>query len=179
MADKRIRDLQLLADIDLDSFLPFDRTDYLEAKKSTVQDLLDFVQSNISAETVLYTGSTNPDNIDGENGDIYIKITSNRLDFYQKEGGAWLNKGFFEVDISGLTKITLTGADLTDIGGGFYTTPLPVLTEDQTIVGMIKVFPDVSDLATFYFKNPEVDGSDLINIEWDGVSDIQLIITIG
>lgn len=80
---------------------------------------------------------------------------------------------------SGLTKITLTGADLTDIGGGFYTTLLPVLTEQQTIVGMIKVFPDVSDLATFYLKNPEVDGSDLINIEWDGLSDIQIIITIG
>lgn len=80
---------------------------------------------------------------------------------------------------SGLTKITLTGAELTDIGGGFYTTPLPALTEEQTIVGMIKVFPDVSDLATFYFKNPEVDGSDLINIEWDGLSDIQIIITIG
>lgn len=178
MADKRIRDLQLLADIDLDSFLPFDRTDYLEAKKSTVQDLLDFVQENVSAATVLSTGSVNPDNIDGENGDIYIKITSNRLDFYQKEGGLWVNKGFFDSG-SSLTKIALTGADLTDIGGGFYNTPLPVLTDQKTIVGMIKVFPDVSDLATFYLKNPEVEGYDLINIEWDGVSDIQIIVTIG
>jgi hypothetical protein len=79
----------------------------------------------------------------------------------------------------GLTTSTILSADLTDIGEGFYSAPLPTLTDDQSIIAMLKIYPDQTDLATYYFKVPEIDGSDLINIEWDGISDIKILLKIG
>lgn len=100
MADKRIYQLQE-DDPVLNAFLAFDLLGYTEAKKVSVQNLLDFLQENVAVNISFNTGSTNPDNTIGEDGSIYIKIGSNRLDFYQKEAGAYELKGTFETSGGG------------------------------------------------------------------------------
>lgn len=114
MADKRIYQLQE-DELVLNAFLAFDLLGYTEAKKTSIQDFLDFLQSNVAVNISFNTGATNPDNTIGENGSIYIKIGDNRLDFYQKVSGAYVLRGTFETTGGGSAALQYTLT--TDVNG--------------------------------------------------------------
>ena len=80
---------------------------------------------------------------------------------------------------SGLRTIEYFAADLTLIEAPFYSAPIPTITDTESIIALLRVFPDQTIPSVYYFKVPEIDGTDLINIEWDGVSDIKILIKIG
>lgn len=86
--DKRIRELQL-GTISLSWFLPFDGVDLVEAKKGSVEDFINIVSSNVQRQ-VSTSGTTNPDNEEGNDYDFYYKTDgSSFITQYQKVAGIW------------------------------------------------------------------------------------------
>lgn len=90
MADKRIRDLIIQAEPLLSDFLPIDRPGWSEANKISLQQIINMAAVS-SPIAVAYSGTDNPDNAFGSNGDLYFTIPSDQsnLKLSQKIADEW------------------------------------------------------------------------------------------
>lgn len=114
--DKRIRDLQTDTPLPLNWRLPFDFPGLPEAQYRTVQQLIDLAVQNSPLQEV-FTGSTNPDNALGNDGDTYYKyIAGASFGIWYKINDSW----GLVVQIPLLSKLTIVKAktDIVDAGGG-------------------------------------------------------------
>lgn len=98
--DKRIYDLQTIADNIADYFLALDKPGLTSAKKVSIPSLLSYLSNN-AVKQLFLSGSVNPDNGLGSNGDFYAKVPNDgsSLEVYQKISGVW--QSIFRVDVGG------------------------------------------------------------------------------
>ena len=143
-ADKRIRDLNSVADPLLNMVLPIDAGTFLEANKITLQQIVDIVSPSVSKQ-IAYAGNTAPDNALGNNGDFAFRVPSDgsALQMYQKVSGAWAS--VFNLPISSISTQTSDPSNLAPDGDTWY---LPVtiptgknLGGVHTVTGGVSYFP--------------------------------------
>src|SRR6476661_11158644 len=92
--------------------LPLARAAAAATEGIELTQLINFIALNLSGAFKLLTiGAANPDNVNGTNGDTYIKSVTGALTFYQKVEGQWLNRGTIAL---GMPKKRLTIADIPD-----------------------------------------------------------------
>lgn len=168
--DKRIRELTdpgvtpLLSD-----FLPYDRNGVTEAMRTTVQQIVNLVQNNVSTQFRVFSGSANPDNVNGNNGDLYFRIAGSAMFMSQKISGEWVQ--IFEYSSSGLT-IQKTQADLSDYGGGNFYLPVAALP-GRLVTGARQDFTDGVTPSQF-FTGVSPDGSRIDNFTSNALSTITI-----
>ncbi len=126
--DKRIRELLAEAGLLLSDYIAVDRFGWLEAHRFTVQDVINLANANVVKQNAT-SGTTNPDNAAGANGDFYYKIPadSSSLTHYQKIGGAWSHIFTVGIPVANqlIKQFPFTRADLTNIVDGMGELVLP------------------------------------------------------
>lgn len=95
--DKRIRDLTTGSSMPLNWRFPLDFTGLTAAEYRTLQQLIDTVNDNLELPNIT-SGSTNPDNAFGNDGDTYYKyVTGSVFGVWFKSIGVW--NQLFEIDL--------------------------------------------------------------------------------
>lgn len=97
--DKRIRELQTDTALPLNWRLPFDFTGLVAAQYRTLQQVIDVMNANRDLQQTL-SGSANPDNALGNNGDTYYKFDAGtEFAVYFKTNDVW--GLLFTIDLAG------------------------------------------------------------------------------
>ncbi|MDF3076122.1 MAG: hypothetical protein K0S09_11 [Sphingobacteriaceae bacterium] len=87
-----------------------DRTGFPIAKKFSIQQLIDLVNQNVVKQQ-LYTGSANPDNAVGNDGDTYYKhVAGTSFGVWYKVSGAWGE--LFTISLGGVAPLQYDQTDI-------------------------------------------------------------------